>query len=43
MTPDRIAEKLKSQFGDKVLEFAKDVVNPVAKIVPEAVHVEKSN
>jgi hypothetical protein len=38
-----LLERLQAKFGDKVLEFAKDVVNPVAKIVPEAVHVEKSN
>ncbi len=38
MTPDLIAEKLKTQFGDKILEFAKDVIDPVAKVAPEAVY-----
>lgn len=38
MTADLITEKLKARFGEKILDFAKDAINPVAKIVPEAVY-----
>jgi NADH-quinone oxidoreductase subunit C len=38
MTPDLIVEKLQARFGDKILEFAKDGIDPAVKVVPDAVH-----
>jgi NADH-quinone oxidoreductase subunit C len=36
VTAEQIHDKLKSKFGEKILDFQKDVPDPVAKVSPDA-------
>jgi len=38
MAPDQIAEKLKARFGEEILDFDHEAIDPVVTIAPEAVH-----
>jgi len=37
MTPDQIAQRLKQHFGDQILEFKGDAIDPFVRVAPENV------